>query len=338
MSRKTGLILCRNPDFSVLDLPQDVNWIYGSSNNPNIKYDYVANFNCSNELVQQFLDDPTLYLKPNGAYLHLGGVNSALDKLGITLNSYYQLTSTVKQKITDYFKTLTKELGFSRWYIPPNGRVLSEDVYFYSPQSRSPQLLQLEQPIFAQGLESLHDDYIYEIARQLNYSSLMRLCSSSRRLNNLCRTERFRTLPVEAWLREYSSPEQALIEASRRGNINIVQQLLQRGVSPRAKNGQAIMGAIFTHRLPILKLFLRDPTVTSDSNLIHSAMVTAVKSGNIDSIKLLLPYAYKDQNIFNFSNIMLLLETAEYINNSEINNILLTDPAINAVNQVHNII
>lgn len=340
MSRKTGLILCRNPDYSVLDLPQDVSWIYASPNNSQTKFDYVANLDCYNDVIEAFLNNPTVYLKPSGVYIHVGGVKNALELLGLNLNSYRQLDVNTKTKIVNHFKALTSQLGFSRWHIPPVGRILSTDVYFYDPiQSSSFKLHQQPPTPPSASLDILPDDSIYEIARQTDYSGLEKLCKSSKRLQNLCSTDKFKTLSVDAWIKEYSSPEQALIEAARAGYADIVQQLMKKGVNAHTKDDQAFKGALYANKLPVIKLFLTDPTFTSNMYIIHDALTEAIKSSNISALKLLLPYGYKDPNpTDNEMMIRDLLQTARETSNFSINDLLLSRRDIRKVNDEFSLI
>ncbi len=280
MSFKNGLILCRNPKFSILDLPPNVNWVYGTAGNITTKYDYVANLNCHNYLVQEFLNDPSLYLNPNGTYLHLGGISDVLNQLDITLNSYYQRKPNVIQQISDYFKRLTKELGFSRWYISPKGKVLSLDVYYYEFQAH-------KEPDSKQSLDLLSDDYLYEIARQADYLSLMQLCQSNKRLNLLCSSERFKLLPVNAWIRQYSSPEEALIEAAGVGNLKIVNELIKMGVNPASQNNQAFINAVMNQRKAIVERLLQDNRISVGANK-NQALYEAIHNGDLNMLKSIL--------------------------------------------------
>lgn len=271
MSRKNGLILCRNPDYSVRNLPKDVNWIYASSNN--YKYDYVANFNCSNDLAIEFLNDPSLYLKPNGTYIHIGGMNDVFRILGIKPNLYYRKDPIVIKRISDYFTALTSIYGFTRWHIPFIGGILSTDVYYYGLKFNM--------------LDELNEDNIYDIIKFIDYKNLLKLCGSSRRLNNLCRNNRFWQLLIDALAREYTSPEQGLIETAQLGNLNILNILIEHGINPAAQNNQALIEAVKSGQLHIVQRLLQDARVDVKTNK-NQALIEAIRNGDLEMLKLLL--------------------------------------------------
>ena len=191
-----GLILCHNPDLFVFDLPQNVNWVYASPLTVSTRYDYVANLNCYNEIVEDFLNDPRNYLKPTGTYIHKRGVLEALDILGISIKSYLNLPKEISQQIKEHFTYLTGQLGFSRWHIPPANGKLSFDVYFYHPiQSSSLKLYKEPLPLIETfPLQRLPPDLINEILTHADLPTIAKLCRSNKRLAQLCQTDQFKNL------------------------------------------------------------------------------------------------------------------------------------------------
>jgi len=84
MSRKTGLILCRNLTIPVPRFyPKTLAGFDASSKASNNKFDYVANLDCYNDVVEGLWQPDHSFKSLRGLYIHVEAVKNALEALGI---------------------------------------------------------------------------------------------------------------------------------------------------------------------------------------------------------------------------------------------------------------
>lgn len=386
---KIGLILCHNlNDEPQYDLPQNVIWDHVKDfTTLTKKYDYVVDQNCNDEEVDYFLSKPGNYLKPNGQFIHLNGVDDALLDLNLDRNAYLQKDKATIETLSNYVQRLTKEYGFVRWSIPAANNSLTTDIYYTLglPESpfpqrsplpkrsslpqRSPlppssppphssdrtrqqtglQKQRIEEQEFQrrkelikkefqkvqtpeyQGLafvETLSDDEIYVIVKEIDITTLINLCQTNRRISDLCKTPRFTQIfeeylyklipqkdykevmkvcnshPIfrnicksenfinfytDNWQKRYSTPERALIAAAREGALLIVDRLIQYGINPATNNSQALITAIYSNHPDVVQRLLQDPNIDASVNN-NSALEEAISIGNLGIVDILLTH------------------------------------------------
>ena len=150
---------------------------------------------------------------------------------------------------------------------------------------------------------------LYETMRYLDYDEILQLCNTNRQTRSFCQNSFLvnRLLisrKTDQYINNYGTPLQALIAASAQGNLNIVNELLRRGVNP-TDNYLVFLGAIDKRRLNVVKRLLDagvDPSIQN-----NYAINRAASEGDLNLVSLLLnhpkvdPGAKSNQAIINAS-------------------------------------
>ena len=120
----------------------------------------------------------------------------------------------------------------------------------------------------------LSPDYInilQETIFRLDYPEIYRICSSSRSINEYCKTHYAKLLATkkqqylrkitDQLIQQVGNSYDALIEASRAGNVNIVTELLNRNLNLSYVGPSALKAAQDNNQQEIVQLLLNNPNV-----------------------------------------------------------------------------
>ena len=114
---------------------------------------------------------------------------------------------------------------------------------------------------------NLNPDILYEILSRTDYQTFLRTCSQNRAVLKMCRTNAqlqrlFRQKLTDDYLqRNKDDPGRALVDASAKGKLVVVDELLARGADPSFADNAALIQAIRGRRIGIIKRLLRDERV-----------------------------------------------------------------------------
>ena len=131
---------------------------------------------------------------------------------------------------------------------------------------------------------------LYESMRYLEYDEILKLCNTNHQTrsyceNNLLVNRLLISRKTDQYIEIYGSPLQALIAASTQGNLNIVNELIRRGVDPK-DNDKVLFGALNKRRLNVIKRLLE---VGVDPSVRHNwAIISAASKGDLTLVSLLL--------------------------------------------------
>ncbi len=237
---KIGLILCHEADLHLSSsIPRNVIWTYETNYRNDMwyynvdaqvnkfgyrKFDYIVNYNCYTHNSERFFNNPYSILKPDGIYIHIDGVLDILNLLDLSIESYRRKEHQTLEAVATYLEKFKYELGFNHWEIP--GFFLNNSI------STNIHYSTVDQSV-------LGEDVVYEIARNLDYDTLINLCRSNQQLLKLCQspTSRFRELfvqirskkleeAVKTSFKKYLTPINALFKALYKGDRELAKKLL----------------------------------------------------------------------------------------------------------------
>ena len=141
-------------------------------------------------------------------------------------------------------------------------------------------------------MDIFNRDIIYETITHLEYRDILNFCESDDRINNLCRndpqiSQLILDRYVDNFIESFSDINQAFFDAIKFNKLDIVDNLILRGVDPSIENNVAIKWASEKGHFDIVDRLLRDERVDpSDQN--NFAIITASHKGHLNVINRLL--------------------------------------------------
>ena len=112
---------------------------------------------------------------------------------------------------------------------------------------------------------------LQETISRLDYPEIYRICSSSRTINEYCKNNYAKLLATkkqqylrkitDQLIRRVGNSYDALIEASRTGNVTIVSELLNRNLNLSYVGPSALKAAQDNNRHEVVQLLLNNPNV-----------------------------------------------------------------------------
>lgn len=116
-------------------------------------------------------------------------------------------------------------------------------------------------------------DLLFEFLIKVDYPTLIKICSSNKKINKYCKEQNTPILQkrFDNFLR-YKSTINALIDASKLGDLPIVDQLMKQGINPAIFNNSALVYAIRNGHTYIVRRILLDSRVRLDYEMVYEAV------------------------------------------------------------------
>ena len=140
----------------------------------------------------------------------------------------------------------------------------------------------------------LERNYLLELVKYADYPSIIKLCTLNKQLDFICRNDiQIRNIinrkrisdKTDRFLQTY--PQFPLILAARIGDVEIVDELINRGYDPSIDNNEAILVASSNGHLPVVDRLLQDERV-DPSDLNNRAIILASENGHLRVVDRLL--------------------------------------------------
>ncbi len=108
-------------------------------------------------------------------------------------------------------------------------------------------------------------DSIYQIMKNLSYPEILKLCTGNKELQSICNNKLIQDLLIIKRFESYYD----FIRAVQSGDLNLVNEFIERGLNPAANDNSPIVHASEFGQLDIVNRLLEDPRVdpTVDHNI-----------------------------------------------------------------------
>lgn len=139
-----------------------------------------------------------------------------------------------------------------------------------------------------------NQDYLSELLKNLDYDTIINLCSSSGVLNELCRNNllvkkiiqnkrEYVQRRTNDFLETLKDKNDAIpIASNERDSDDIVNELIRRGFDPSAHDNEAIAVYSAKGNINMIDKLLQDPRVANDLMAFERAVVSADYFGQLD--------------------------------------------------------
>ena len=165
----------------------------------------------------------------------------------------------------------------------------------------SQQLLKEETLVYNGNIESLSnlpDHVIISVLKNTDIESLYNLCRSDKKINKLCKQNRETKKRINDYLEIVNlgkltkkKKNELLTEYAKKGNLDIVKFLLDKGANIHYFNDDALRYAVWENRLETVKFLLDNGADISIFD--NGTSIRASKPGYLDMMKFLLEHNIK---------------------------------------------